>query len=114
MDVMLTRDSDALLCLIYKNYLKQLKDNVSKTDAKWFDGYLEIQKSIAPKWTPDRVDETLRELSRANMLQTQSYDNHIGTVILSDLGIIYMENRFKNGLDEVLKYLTTIAAILPV
>lgn len=34
MDIKLTKDSDRLICEIYKNYLDKIKKGVSKIDAK--------------------------------------------------------------------------------
>ena len=54
------------------------------------------------------VDDTCRELSRANLLNCFWADNIAYNVILSDNAIIYMENRFKNGLTEVLEFIDKI------
>lgn len=36
MKIMLTKDSDALICLLYKQYLQKRKDGIPKADAKDF------------------------------------------------------------------------------
>lgn len=114
MTLRLTRDSDALICLLYKHYCQQLKRGISKSDAKQFGGSPEIHKSIAPKWTFENVDETCKELSRAGLLNCYCAENIVWDSSLSDEGIIYMENRFKDGLKDVLEYLEKIRNILPI
>lgn len=109
----LTKDSDALICLLYKNYCQQRKNGVSKANARLFGGSDDIQKDIAPKWSFENVDETCRELHNANLIGCSYYDNVAQNVWLTDNGIIYMENRFKDGLKEVLDYLGKIKDIIP-
>ena len=114
MDIQLTKDADALICLLYKQYCQKLKDGVPKTQAKMFGSSEDIHKTIAPKWTFEDVDETCRELSRAGLLECRYADNIVWFAQLSDTGIIYMKNRFKNNLDNVLDYLNKIRNILPI
>ena len=58
------------------------------------------------------MEETLWELWRADLLNCQGADNTIYMAGLADEGIIYMENRFKNGLSDVLGYLEKVKSIL--
>jgi hypothetical protein len=113
MNVKLTKDSDALICLLYKQYCQQRKKKVSKADARFFGSSEDIQKSIAPKWTLEDVDETCRELHRADILVCEYADDVVYESWLSDIGIIYMESRFADGLDSVLSYLEKIRNFLP-
>ena len=75
MDVILTKDADALVCLLYKEYCQKRKDGIPKFEAKMFNGSDEIQKTITPKWTFEDTDETCSELSRANLLDCFYGDN---------------------------------------
>jgi hypothetical protein len=113
LEINLTKDADALICLLYKQYCQKLKDGVPKTQAKIFGGLEDIQKTIAPKWTLEDLDETCKELDRSGLLKCHYADNIVWFAQLSDTGIIYMENRFKNNLDNVLDYLNKIRNILP-
>lgn len=114
MDLRITKDSDALICLLYKQYCQNRKDGISKSNAKMFGSSKEIQSAIAPKWSFDDVDETCRELHRANLIGCFYADNVVYQCWLSDNGIVYMENRFKDGLTSVLDYLEKIKNILPI
>ena len=98
----LSKDSDKLACLIYKKYLEKRKSGESKPNAKRFDYdfYLNI-KSLST-WNPDDIDETINELEHAGFVK-KYIDG--GFVILDDF-IIYMENRFKNGIVEVTDFIT--------
>ncbi|MCI8485774.1 MAG: hypothetical protein HFJ20_01405 [Clostridia bacterium] len=107
-DIKLTKDSDALICAIYKNYLENRKNGISKSICKNIGSSEDIQKTIMPEWSFEDVDETCRELHRANLLTCHYADNVVYDSYLSDESIFYMENRFKNGLSEVLDYFQKI------
>ena len=107
-DINLTKDSDALICAIYKDYLEKRKNGISKNNCKHIGSSEDIQKTIVPEWSFEDVEETCRELSRANLLDCNFADNIVYDSYLSDTAIIYMENRFKNGLSEVLDYFQKI------
>ncbi len=112
MDIKLTKDSDRLICEIYKNYLDKIKKGVSKIDAKKLGGSDKIQKEIIPTWSLSDVDETCRELSRSGLLDCYYADNVVYLAYLSDTAIIYMENRFKNGLKDVINFLSNFSSFI--
>lgn len=54
------------------------------------------------EWMDDDIKETVAEIKRAG-LGTMYLD---GSFMANDQFIIYMENRFKNGLSEVVDFIT--------
>lgn len=98
----LTKDADKLICCIYKEYLEKRKSGNSKSDAKEFesDFYLSI-KSISD-WNSDDISDTLQELKNAGFLKMYITNDFS----LNDEAIIYMENRFKNGLAELTDFIS--------
>ena len=108
----LTRDSDALICALYKEYLQKRKCGTPKGSAKCFGGSEHIQQTIVPNWSLDDTEETLWELHRAGLLLCTPADNTVYFANLADDGIIYMENRFRDGLSDVLEYIEKIKSIL--
>lgn len=106
MDIYLTKDSDKLICAIYKKYLEKRKKGISKSDAKYFGSSHHIHEELLSDWTFKDVDDTCRELARAELIQCVWADNIAYEVFLSDIGIIYMESRFKNGLSEVIDFIS--------
>ena len=111
-EIRLTKDSDALICALYKDYLQKRKSGIPKGEAKFLGGAEQIQSAIVPKWLLGDVEETLWELCRAGLLDCLSADNTVYMSVLADAGIIYMENRFKDGLSDVLDYVEKVKAIL--
>lgn len=106
MNPSLTKDSEKLICVIYKEYLKKRKSGISKSDAKMFGSSHSIHENLLPKWSFKDVDDTCRELSRLEFLQCNWADDIAYHVTLSDKGIVYMENRFKNGIEEISDFIS--------
>ena len=108
----LTKEADALICTLYNNFLQKRKAGTSRGDAKWLGSASHIQKTLVPQWSLGDIEDVCRELSRADLLNCQFADNTVHMALLTDTAIIYMENRFKNGVSEVLDYLEQIKSIL--
>lgn len=104
----LTKDSEKLLCILYKNYLVKRKLGSAKSVAKSFGSSHDIHESLCPNWIFEDVDDTCRELSRAGMLNCSWADNIAYHVKLSDIAISYMDNRFKNGLKDIANFLSNL------
>ncbi len=101
----LTKDADRLLCLLYKQYLEKHKAGIPKVEAKLMGGSDDVQRDLLPKVSVEDVDETFRELDRAGFLSVNYYDDLAYSSQLTDLSIVVMENRFKDGLKGVLEFL---------
>ena len=101
-----TTDTSKVLTAIYKTYLERRKDGQSKLNAKHFD--LEFYKGISylSSWSEDDICDSLSELSKAKFIK----EYISGDFEVQDALIIQMENRFKNGIAEVSKYLADLAS----
>ena len=107
-----TKDADKLICLIYKDYLEKRKLGILKAKAKNLVSVEKIHQDLVPNEQFEDVAETCRELSRLNLINCMLADNIIYHVELSDSGIAYMEGRFKNGLGEVIDYLSKVFGLI--
>lgn len=100
--VQLTKDADKLICFMYKSYLSKRKDGIDKLNSKRFE-FLEIRAfKCCSSWNNDDVKATIAEISRAGY-GSMFLD---GGFLANDHFIVYMENRFKNGLNEVVDFIT--------
>lgn len=101
-----TKDTSKVLTAIYKTYLERRKDGYSKSSAKQFD--LEFYKDISclSSWSEDDILDSLSELSKAKFIK----EYISGDFEVQDSLIIQMENRFKNGISEVTKYLADLVS----
>lgn len=106
MDTILTKDAEKVLCAIYKDYLEKRKAGLSKSLANYWGTSHVIHETLLPEWLFENVDDTCRELSRSKMINCGWGDNIALYISISDIGIIYMENRFKNGLKDVVSFLS--------
>lgn len=106
MDITLTKDSEKLICVMYKCYLEKRKAGIAKSNAnRWGTSHV-IHEELLPDWSFIDVDDTCRELSRAGLITCSWADNIACWISISDTGLVYMENRFKNGLAGVLEFVS--------
>lgn len=102
MNIQLTRNADKFLCITYKIYLQRRKNGISISEAKRFSKDFLNSCVEFYQWLPSDIDEARMELGRNKLIQ-----NCVGTGLsILDEGIIYMENRFKNGLIEVTDFIS--------
>jgi hypothetical protein len=87
---------------LYKIYLERRKNGTSKSDAKYFDESFFMSDERLSKWSYSDIDECLTELRQHNYVKVDV----CGNVTLLDSTIVYMENRFKKGLMEVLEFIS--------
>lgn len=105
----LTKDADRMMCEIYAAYMKRRANGTSKRAAKDFADQATWPEEYATNWRSEDGSETLAELKRAGLIKLYLY----GGFCLEDQAIIYMENRFKNGVSEVLDWLGKITSAIP-
>ena len=98
----LTKDADKMICVIYKSFLQERKSGHSKAEARRFSK--DELKSFPDfeSWHPQDITDTLLEIGRKGFVKIYIG----GDFELSDPGIIYMENRFKNGILEVTDFIS--------
>lgn len=53
MDIELTKDSDYLLCSLYKSYLQKRNSGITKSQAKNVGSAEDIQQEFFPNWSLD-------------------------------------------------------------
>lgn len=96
----LTKDAKRVISAAYAAYLKKMECGTPKMSAK------NIQKE-------DLLGVYLHDITPRDYLEIRSEINRAlgcttyldGSFVLPDSAIIYMENRFKNGIKDVLSFL---------
>lgn len=94
----ITKDSEKVICYIYKMYIEDRKDGKSKAEARRFNKNFYTNDKDLSKWYYSDISDCLLEL--ANNGYIKIYIG--GDFDILDSTIVYMENRFKNGLSDVL------------
>ena len=102
----LTNAADRLACIMYKDYLDWRRAGMPKADAKEFGSSKSIHRQLLPSALFEDVDESCRELDRADYVSIQYDFDVVQGVALSDIAIIYMGNRFRDGAVGVTKFLS--------
>lgn len=98
----LTKDADQMVCTLYKVYLERRQNGINKFNAKHFN-FNELRSNPAfYEWIDEDIKETIAEIKRAGF-GTMYLD---GSFMANDQFIVYMENRFKNGISEVVDFIT--------
>lgn len=98
----ITKDAEKVLCCIYKIYLERRKDNISKSQAVEFDSDFYKNDKHLSKMDNNDIYECIVELKENGCIKM--YID--GSFILLNSTIVYMENRFKNGLNEIFEILS--------
>lgn len=98
----LTKDADLLVCCVYKEYLSRRKNGMPKRQANTFHADFKNSAPKISKWLDDDYFYTIGELRRAGFVRV--FLDH--TFVITDHCIIYMENRFKNGLKEITDFVS--------
>lgn len=112
MEIRITRDADAFICVLYQEYLKARKSGKPIEDSASFGDDAQIQKTLFPKWQLEDVTHLCWYLARKKLLEAYPGDNQANDVSLSEDGIVYMENRFPEGISQLLSALGKLATLV--
>lgn len=103
----LTKDADKFLCVLYKEYLQRRKNGQSKSSSKEFKSE-ELEKLFPDECSEDLM-EYVAELQQAFNISVDI----LGGISLSDESLIFMENRFPNGIASILDWMAKIKNAVP-
>ncbi len=98
----ITKDAQKVIFCLYKIYLERRKAGISKSKAVEFEeDFYKDEKSLS-KLDGETIYECLIELKNNSYIKMDI----CGNITLLNSTIVYMENRFKKGLNEVVDFLT--------
>lgn len=100
MNVTLTKDADRFLCTIYKEYLIRL-DTITRQEAMYFKNSIMGKDSCLSDFNSDDMQQFFIELKSCGFIKVFIG----GDFVLEFPAIVYMENRFKNGIKEVVEFI---------
>ena len=103
----LTKDADKFLCVLYKEYLQRRKNGQPKNSSKEFNDQ-ELEKLF-----PDERSEDLMEYAAELQRAFDISIDILGGISLSDESLIFMENRFPNGIASVFDWMAKIKNAVP-
>lgn len=97
MNIELTRDAQKAAAKIYKEYLNRIDSGLTKSDAKIFS-----DSDMEMLFKNEDFDDIKSELVSTFSMKT----NILEDITLSSSFISFMENRFKNGIKDVVGFLS--------
>lgn len=110
--VKLTKSADTLMCLMYKEYCQRRNSGSTIADACYMGDDSSIHMRLAPKWHLDDITDLCWYLKGKNLLDVYPGDDKANDVSLSEDGILYMEQRFPDGVKTVVNALSHLAQVV--
>lgn len=104
----LTKETDRALCLIYKSYLDKRESGLPRTRAKDFS-MPQHRESLYSSMPKADFDDCLRELKAVGLVRLYMH----GGFFVEDRALLYMENRFPRGIDQIASVLSAVKGIIP-
>lgn len=101
----LTNEQKHLLVSMYKEVLSR-QPALSFDEANYFRDSDEVRDLFLPSDPSDHVSDLCWKLRYKSYLICYPGDDLANDIKLTDETIIYMENKFKNGLKDVVNFLT--------
>jgi len=112
LEIRITRDADAFICVLYREYLKSRKSGKTIEDSASFGDDARIQETLFPKWQLDDVTHLCWYLAEKDLLTAYPGDGQANSVSLSEDGVVYMEHRFPEGVSQLLSALGKLASLV--
>lgn len=107
----ITNDSKRVLLVLYKQYLERRKAGQSRSDASYFGDSENLQMELFKNDSVDDLSDYCWELSSAGYITCSPGDDLANNVTLTAETIIAMEQRFPNGVKQVLEALSGLIGI---
>lgn len=101
----LTKEQKHLLISMYKEVLNR-QPALSSEKSNYFNNSDEIKNLFLPDLSSEYVSDLCWKLESKGYIICFPGDDLANDIQLSDDTIIYMENRFKNGLKDVIAFLS--------
>lgn len=101
----LTKEQKYLLLSIYQEVLNR-QPALPMEKANYFEDSDIVQELILPDQSSDHVSDLCWKLKAKGYIHCSPGDNLANDIVLTDKTIIYMENRFKNGIKDIAVFLS--------
>lgn len=112
MDIELSKINDAFICILYKSYLDKKESGASLAKARRI-GSISNLRELLPNWQDEDIEVCCGDLKKDGLLSVTYADDTVWDSSFTEKGIIYMENRFKDKVKNVIEYVKTIASFIP-
>lgn len=103
----LTKEQQKLLVSMYKEVLSR-QPALSFEDSNYFEDSDHIRDLFFREETSDYVANICWNLESNGYIECDPGDDLANNVVLTNKTIIYMENRFKNGIKDIVTFLASL------
>ncbi|WP_052253445.1 hypothetical protein [Staphylococcus shinii] len=107
----LTKQQQYIITNLYKIFKDRQKFGLSRSESKIFKSSNEVHKEFFDFLNKEDFIADTRTLRGKNYITGVFASNMVVEIAISDKTIIYMENRFKNNIKDIVKFLSDIRGI---
>lgn len=104
----LTKQQQYIITNIYKIFKDRQKRGLSRSESKNFKSSDEVHKEFFDYLNKEDFITDTRTLRGKDYITGAFASNMVVEIAISDKTIIYMENRFKNNIKDIVKFLSDI------
>jgi len=108
----ISNDCDALLCVLYREYLTRRSHGMPIEQASYFLDDVSIHENFMPLWSLDDISTICWRLVEHGLLFATPGDDMANNIMITEEGIIYMEGRFQGRIEKLLSRLGQLAALV--
>ena len=102
----LTNNANAIISIFYREYLNKVADGVPMSTAINMGGLQAIHERFFIHTSVENIVFGLKELESQKLIEVKAGQKILHNSKLSTLGIIYLEEKFPSGIDDLNQYLT--------
>ena len=104
----LTKQQQYIITNLYKIFKDKQKRGLSRSESKNFKSSDEVHKEFFDYLNKEDFIADTRTLRGKDYITGSFASNMVVEIAISDKTIIYMENRFKNNIKDIVKFLSDI------
>ncbi len=108
----LTKQQQYIITNLYKIFKDRQKRGLSRSESKNFKSSDEVHKEFFDYLNKEDFIADTRTLRGKDYITGAFASNMVVEIAISDKTIIYMENRFKNNIKDIVKFLNDIKGII--
>jgi len=108
----LTKQQQYIITNLYKIFKDRQKRGLSRSESKIFKSSDEVRKEFFDYLNKEDFIADTRTLRGKDYITGSFASNMVVEIAISDKTIIYMENRFKNNIKDIVKFLSDIKGII--
>ena len=112
MEFCLTRESEALLSVLYREYCTRRNHGIPIAKASYFHDAASIHESFLPNLAVEDLAYLCWELQSEGLLDVSPGDDTANNITLTRAAVAYLDHQFPRGLSAVVAFLSELSSML--